>query len=163
MASSEQLLSSLFSKGTGAVNDFGSSGKGALDQVTKYLQSLFTGNRADVMKAAGPQANEVRAAGDAAKKEKAATGTSRTGGDVAGNQQIEDEVRKQIDTIIGNIQGQATGQLATIGEAEINSMLSALGITTGAVGADVQSQREASAAMWSALIGGAGKIIGAAI
>jgi hypothetical protein len=106
------------------------------------------------MKAAGPQANEVRAAGDATKKEKAATGTSRTGGDVAGNQQIEDEVRKQIDTIIGNIQGQATGQLAGIGESEVQSMMSALGITTGAVQQDVQSKREASAAMWGSLIKG---------
>jgi hypothetical protein len=103
----------------------------------------------------------VRAAGDAAKKEKAATGTSRTGGDVAGNQQIEDEVRKQIDTIIGNLQKDATGQLGAIGESEINSMLSALGITTGAVQSDVASQRQASAAMWGSLIGGIGDIAGA--
>ena len=159
MASNENLLQSLFSQGSNSISSFGDAGKGALGQATDFFKSLLS----NPLKAAAPAANAVRSEADAAKKEQATKGTARTGGTAADNQQIEDEVRKQIGTLIQNAQLNAGGSLATIGQNEASDMLQTLGITTGAVQQDVQSQREASAKLWSSLIGGAGSIVGAVI
>ena len=162
MASSEDLLKSLFQQGSSAVSSFGASGKQTLDQVSQYFKNLL-GSRQSAEQAIAPEANAVRASADAAKKQASEKGTSRTGGDVSHNQMIEDEVRKQISTLLDKSRQEAAGQLGNIGGQELNTMLSALGISTQGVQSDVASQRAASAELWSSLIGGAGKVIGAAI
>jgi DNA replication initiation complex subunit (GINS family) len=162
MASSEALLKNLFQQGSSTASSFGQMGKDTLSQVTEYFKNLL-GSRSAAMGAAAPEINSVRASADASKKQQSEKGTSRTGGDVAHNQQIEDEVRKAIETLIGQTRQNAAGALGNIGQQELNTMLSALGITTQGVQSDVASQRAASAEMWSSLIGGAGKVIGAVI
>ena len=161
-------LNQLFSTAFDTAKGFGTAGKGTLDQVTKYFQSLLGGNRTAAMQAVAPAANAARDAADVQKKQQASMGTSRTGGTAAQNQQIEDEVRKQVDTLIGNLAPQAAGQLSNLGESEIGAMLNALGLGTSAtgtageqIGSDINSRRQASAAMWGALLGGAGDVAGA--
>ncbi len=162
MASSEALLSSLFKQGSNTASEFGQKGSSTLDQVTQYFKNLL-GKRSDTMQAIQPEASAVRASADASKKQQSEKGTARTGGAVAQNQQIEDEVRKAIEGLIGQARQNAAGALGNIGAQELNTMLSALGITTQGVQSDVASQRAASAEMWAALIGGAGKLAAAAI
>ena len=162
MAASDTLFTNFLNLSGSTADKFGSAGGSSLDQASKFFKSLL-GNRADVMRAISPATDATRSAADAAKKEQAEKGTARTGGTAAGNQQIEDEVRKQIGSLIGTMQSNAAGQLSNIGSTELNTMMSALGLGTEAAQKDVESRRQASAAMWSALIGGAGDIAGAFI
>lgn len=155
---SEGQLNTLLNFGQNTATSFGSSAKDALGQATNWFKSLLGGDRSAIMRDIAPAANAARSGADAAKKELATKGTARTGGDVAQSQQIEDEVRKQIDTLIGQSQQNAANSLKGIGDTELNTMLNALGITTNAVASDVASQRQASASLWGSLIGGAAKI-----
>src|SRR6266481_3732012 len=95
-------LNSLFSTASDAAKSFGASGKGTLDQVTQYFKNLLGGNRTATAEAVAPAANAARAGADAQKKEQSTTGTARTGGTAAGNQQSEDKVRSEIDSLIGS-------------------------------------------------------------
>lgn len=163
MADADALQGMFFNLAGSSAKGFGQKGTQSLDQVTKYFQTLLGGDRAELMKSVAPEANAARSGADAAKKEQATKGTARTGGTADFNQQVEDEVRKQIDTLIGQMHSNSANALKGVADTELNSMMSALGIGTGAVQSDINSRREASAAMWSALIGGAGKIAAAAI
>lgn len=163
-------LNSLFSTASDAAKSFGTAGKGTLDQVTQYFKNLLGGDRAATMKAVAPAANAARAGADAQKKEQGTMGTARTGGTAAANQTTEDQVRSQIDNLIASVAPAAAGALTGIGTADIEAMMRALGLGTEATGtagaqisSDINSRRQASAAMWSSLIGGAGDIAGAFI
>lgn len=163
MAYEDTLQSMLLNLAGTTAGKFGKSGPATLDRTQKYFETLLGGDREALMKAVSPEVNAVRSGADAAKKEQAAKGTARTGGTAEVNQQIEDEVRKQIDALIGKAQQSAAGELKGVGDSELNAMMSALGISTGTIQSDINSRREATSAMWAALIGGAGKIAAAAI
>lgn len=163
-------LNQLFSTASDAAKGFGASGKGTLDQVTQYFKNLLGGNRTATMQAVAPAANAARAGADAQKKEQATTGTARTGGTAASNQQVEDQVRAAINNLISGAAPVAAGALTGIGQQDIAAMMQALGLGTQATGeagyqitSDINSRRAASAAMWSALLGGAGDVAGAYI
>lgn len=160
-----QNLNSLFSTASNASKDFGSAGKGTLDQVTSYFKNLLGGNRQSSAEAVAPAANAARAGADAAKKQEADMGTGRTGGTVAANQQGEDKVRSEIDTLIGGVKPAAANALGSLGEADIGAMMSALGLGTNAAAtvggqttSDINAQRTAAADMWSNLISGGAKL-----
>jgi len=163
-------LNQLFGQASDAAKAFGAAGKGTLDQVTQYFKTLLGGNRQATAEAVAPAANAARAGADASKREQAMTGTARTGGTAAQNQQSEDQVRAQIDNLIAGAAPAAAGALSTIGQADIAAMMQALGLGTEATGtagaqisSDINSRRQASAAMWSSLIGGVGDVAGAFI
>lgn len=155
-------LNSLFGQASNAASSFGAKGSSTLDDVTKYFKTLLSGDRTATAEAVAPAANAARAGADASKKQEADMGTSRTGGTVAGNQQREDQVRSQIDTLIGGVKPAAANALGSLGEADVNAMMQALGLGTTATGtagaqisSDLTARRQASAEMWSSLIGGA--------
>jgi hypothetical protein len=142
---------------------FGSSGPSDIGSVSNFYRTLLGGNRQQIMQQAAPAANAAREMADASKREQAKMGTARTGGTAAGNQQIEDEVRRQIDSIIGQQQAQAAQGLKGVSDTELQTMMNALGIGASTAQSDINSRRAASAQMWDSLIGGAGKILGAGI
>lgn len=156
-------LNSLFGTASNVANQFGAQGSNTLDQVTNYFKSLFS--RQGATQAEAPAINAAKDAETAAKKQEASLGTSRTGGTAAGNQQREDTTRAQIDSLISGAAPAAATALTSIGESDVNAMLNALGIGTSAAGTvgaqttgDINAQRQASAAMWASLIGGAAKL-----
>lgn len=155
-------LNNLFGFASDASKSFGAKGEHTLDDVGKHFMSLLSGDRQATMTAVAPAANAIQAGSDAAKKQEADMGTGRTGGTVAANQQREDQVRAQIDNLIAGAKPAAAQSLTAIGESDVNAMLNALGLGTQATGiaggqisSDINSRREASAKMWSSLIGGA--------
>ena len=161
-------LNSLFNTAQGAAKAFQGSGTAALDDVAKYFKNLLSGNRQDTAAAVAPAINAANAGNDAARQERASEGTARTGGNVAAEQQSQDRVRSAIDTLIGGAKPAAATSLQTLGEADINAMMSALGLgttATGTVGAqtssDINSRRQAAADMWGSLLGGGSSILGA--
>lgn len=149
-----------------------STGLSDLGKSADYWQTLLGGDRQATAAAVAPAANAATNAADATKKEQASFGTGRTGGAVAGNQQTDDKVRSQIDTLIGSQRGEAAGQLANIGattagigEADIAAMLQSLGIASGtqsSVGGEATAAnaaaQQAQAQLWSSLISGAAKV-----
>jgi hypothetical protein len=160
MAFSEDLLNDFLKQSSSTSSRFGASGSQDLGAAGNYFRSLL-GNRQAQMEAISPAVNADRSAADAAKKQQSEKGTARTGGVAGGNQQIEDEIRKQVSSLLGNLGPQAASGLSSIGSTELQTMLASLGIGTQASQQDVQSRREASAQMWSALIGGGAKIAAA--
>ena len=153
MAQTDALFSNFLNTLGANSNKFSTSGGSALDTSSNFFKSLL-GDRSSIMRAISPATDAVRASADTAQKEQAQKGTARTGGTADVNQQVEDEVRKQIGSLIGQVQTTAASNLSSIGESEVNSMLQALGIGTQATQADIASRRQASAEMWGSLIGG---------
>lgn len=153
------------------------AGKDMLSKAGDFFKTLLTGNRQKLAEATAPERTAALSAADATKRMESATGTSRGGGTAAANRESADKVRAQIDTLIGKVRPAAATGLesvgvatAGIGEAEIASMLQALGIgvsSTGTAGSqatsDIQSIRQAQSALWSALIGGAADVASAGI
>lgn len=149
---------------------FGQAGQQTLDTLTNYYKSLFGGDRSAVMSAIQPATSSATAAADAQKKQQATMGTARTGGTAAENQTIDDQVRAQIDNLIASVGPQAASSLEGIGNTQIQAMMSALGLGSGAassagslIGSDINSQRQASSQLWGSLLGGAGQLGAAAI
>lgn len=158
-------LSGVFNQATDLSKSFGQTGHSGLDQAAAYFKTLLSGNRTETEAAAGPAVNAAQEQSDAAKAQQSEMGTSRGGGTSGPNQQRENDVRAQIDKLIGGLKPAAATGLAGVSEADINAMMTAMGIGAGAAGtlggqvsADVNSRRAASAAMWSALIGGAASL-----
>jgi hypothetical protein len=153
------------------------TGVGELDQAAQYWQNLLTGNRTAVAGAVAPVANAARASADTQKNELAAAGTGRTGGAVAGNQEIDDKTRAIIDSSIAGVAPKAAegltqvgGTTAGIGATDISAALQSLGIASGAAGtAGGQSTQEniaaqqAEAQLWSSIISGASSVAAAAV
>ena|SRR5215475_1255661 len=137
---------------------FGTTGQTDIGKVSDFYRTLLGGSRQAITQQASPAANMARDAADAAKREMASRGTARTGGTAAQNQQVEDEVRRQMDTLIGQQQAQAAQGLKSVSDSELNTMMNSLGIGASTVQSDINSRRAASAAMWSALIGGAADV-----
>lgn len=177
-------LNQLFNTSSAASADLGATGKAEkakgltqLDDVSNYWNTLFHGNRQETAQAVAPAANAATEQADAAKRSEAALGTGRTGGTVAGNQQIDDKVRAQIDSLIAGVKPEAARQLTGIGEFEtgvglqdVSNMLASLGIgvsaSSTAGGQATQAQaaaQQAQAALWSSLIEGAAKVASAAV
>lgn len=155
-------LNSLFGQASDTSKGFAKSGGEHIDNVAQFFKSLLSGDRTETAAAVAPAANAAREGVDAQRNQAAEMGTSRTGGDVAANQQREDRLRSEIDTLTGGVKPAAAASLGTLGENEITAMMQALGLGTQAtgiagqsIGADINSRREASARMWSSLIGGA--------
>jgi hypothetical protein len=140
------------------VPTFTASGTQDIGQAGNFFRTLLGGNRQAIMQQASPAANAAREAADAARREAAARGTARTGGAAAQSAQSEDEIRKQIDTLIGQQQAGAAQSLAGIGSEELNTMMNALNIGTQAAQSDINSRRAATASMLSSLIGGAANV-----
>ncbi len=158
-------LNSLFKSASDTASSFGAKGSSTLNDVTKYFKTLLSGDRAATAKAEAPGIASIQSGAEAAKKQRADMGTGRTGGAVAENQQSEDRTRSQIDSLISSAAPGAATSLTGIGESDINAMLSALGLGTNAAAtvggqttSDIVAQRQASADMWSSLIGGAAKV-----
>ena len=154
-------LNSLFNTASTAAGSFGSQGQDALGQVTSYFKNIL-GSRQGAASSVAPATEAATAGADAQRKQSADMGTGRTGGTAAGNQQAGDQTRSQVDTLIAGAGPQAAQGLSAIGAGDVSAMMSALGIGTTATGtvgaqtgADITSQRQSAAQMWSSLIGGA--------
>ncbi len=154
-------LNDVFTSLSDTAKGLGISGKMTMDQARKYFSRLLGGRQAQ-MEAAAPAISAAREQSDAAKAERARTGTARTGGDVAANVQSEDLLRAEIDKMLASLAPAAAGELGKMGEFDVDAMLQSFGIATGATGeagrqisGDIEAQRQRSAQMWSALIGGA--------
>jgi hypothetical protein len=161
MADSQDLFNQFLLQSNKVSGQFGVAGGQDTGTAANYFRSLL-GNRQAQMQAISPAVNQTRAEADAAKKQQAEKGTARTGGVAAGNQQIEDAVRKQISSLLGDLGPKAASGLASIGSTELQTMLNSLGIGTQASQQDVASRRQANAEMWGALIGGIGDVLGGA-
>jgi hypothetical protein len=153
-------LNDLSKTASANAQSFGDTGKSTFDNLTNYAKSLFTRQGAEA--AAAPATGAATDAATAQRKERAASGTSRTGGTAATNATASDDLRKQIDSLVAGAPAQGAGILENVGSQEVNAMLQSLGLATTAtstegslIGQDVQQQRQASADMWSSLIGGA--------
>lgn len=167
-AQSWNNLNKTFGMASDTAASFGAKGSHTLDDVNAYFKSLLSGDRTATAEAVAPAANAARSGADAQRKQEADMGTARTGGNVAANQQREDQVRSQIDNLVAGAKPAAANALGSLGQADINAMMSALGLGTQATGtageqisADINSRRQASAAMWSSLVGGALGVAGA--
>lgn len=177
-------LNQLFGTTNAAAGDLGATGKAEkakgltqLDDVSEYWNTLFHGNRQETAQAVAPATNAATAEADAAKRSQAMLGTGRTGGAVAGNQQIDDKVRAQIDTLIAGVKPEAARQLTDIGKFEtsvglqdVSNMLASLGIgvsasgTSGGQATEAQARAQAAQAqLWASLIEGASKVASAAV
>jgi hypothetical protein len=161
-------LNNLFSTASANAKQFGDIGQSTLGDLTNYAKSLFTRQGAEA--AAAPATGAAVDAATAARKDRAASGTSRTGGTAATNATAQDNLRKEVDSLVAGAPAQGASILSNLGNEEINAMLQSLGLATNAtgeagalIGQDVQQQRQASADMWSSLIGGAAKLGAAAI
>ncbi len=160
-------LSGVSSFGMDTAKTAGAKGFDVQDDVVKYFQSLL-GNNGLGTTLSAPAINATRDAGDAAKREQATMGTGRSGGAIAANQERESDIMAQIDSLLqgGDIaamglKNEAAGGLAGISAQDLQAMLQALGITTGAAGAlgeqstgRLNQKDAASAQKWAALIGG---------
>lgn len=166
-------LNQTFGTSSAAAGDLGATGKAEkakglnqLDDVSGYLDTLLHGNRQETAQAVAPAANAATAEADAAKRSQAMLGTGRTGGAVAGNQQIDDDVRKQIATLTAGVKPFAAGALTDIGKFEtgvglqdVSNMLASLGIggqTAGMAGGQATTAKSAkdaaNAALWASII-----------
>jgi len=115
------------------------TGLSDLDKARAYWSTLLSGNRQQTAAAVAPAANAAVAQADAAKRQMATLGTGRTGGGVAGAQQIDDNVRSQIDTLIGAAKPAAASHIEGIGVDTAN-----IGANTAAIGAaDIQAMLQA--------------------
>ncbi len=185
--SEKDMLKSQQSKawgGLGDVADFGLStakssgdkGFDIQDDATKYFQTLLgSTNLGETLST--PAVNTTRDAADAQKRQQATMGTGRSGGAVAANQERESDVMAQISSLIqgGDIaalglKGEAAGSLGDIAAQDIQAMLQALGISTGASGAlgeqvtgRLNQKDAASAQKWASLISGIADIASAGI
>jgi len=158
MAYTDALAKQFYNLAGTSAPRFGAAGEDAMTQASNYFKTLLGGSRGDIMRAIAPANESMRASADAAKKEQARKGTARTGGTAEANQQVEDEVRKQVATLVGNLQQGAAGQLGSLGEPQIKNMLDTLSTGLSSAQSDINSRRQASAAMWSSLIGGAASL-----
>jgi hypothetical protein len=163
MALSDQIFGQNLRTLSSTAGTFGAAGASDLGAASNFFRTLLGGNRQAIMQQASPAVNQARQAADAAKNELASRGTARTGGTAAGNQQIEDAVRQQMDTLIGSQQAGAAGELEKIGGMDLQTMMQALDIGTKASQQDVQQRNQAKAALLGSLIGAGGSILGAGI
>jgi hypothetical protein len=118
---------------------YGPSGNTAQDTALNYYMPILSGDRNAMNAAVAPEARAIRAQGDAARAERARTGTSRTGGDVAANLSSADQIRQQLDTLIGNVRPQAAQAVNAIGSEKIDQMMKALGLGTSALSVSANS------------------------
>ena len=161
MASNAQNLLNMFMSFAGQnTQQSGATGNANLASATSFFKKIMGGG-ADARQAAAPGINEITAQADAARAEQGKKGTARTGGTAAANRQQQDTVRGQIADMIMKAQTEAAGEVAGIGQGELDNMLSTLGIGTNAAQKEVDSARQAKMALWSSLIGGAGDVVGA--
>jgi hypothetical protein len=151
-----QNLSTMSSLGGG----LGTSGATDIGMSSNFFRTLLGGNRQAIMQQAAPGLNAAREAADAAKRDTAARTTARTGGNVAANQQTEDELRKSMDTLIGGEQATAAQSLASNAGTQLSTMANLLSSSTQSAQQDIQQRNMAKAALLSALIGAPATIAG---
>ena len=133
-------LSGISNFGVGQAKQLGAKGNEIQDEATKYFQSLLgTNNLGETLSA--PAVNATRDAADAATRQEATMGTGRSGGAVAANQQQQSDVMGKISSLLqgGNVaalqlKDAAGGHLGEISGQDLQAMLSALGISSGASG-----------------------------
>lgn len=125
-------LGSLFGKVTEESGKLSDAGHAASDAAAGYFQKLLSGNRQETEAAAAPAANDATSAADASKKEQATMGTARTGGGVAANQQVDDKVRSQVDTLISGAKPAAATTLGNIGANDLSQMINSLSVGSSA-------------------------------
>lgn len=130
-------------------NAFALPGNEAQSASLNYFMPLLSGDRTQMEQAVAPEANAINARADATRAERARTGTSRTGGDVAANTSLADQVRAQLDTLIGTVRPQAAAAVENIGNKRIEQMMQALGLSASAassLGSQATSQYNQSQA-----------------
>ena len=159
MAYTDVLAKQFYNLAGTSAPRFGAGGEGDISQASSYFRNLL-GDRSAQGRAIAPALAASRASADAARKELATKGTSRTGGTAAASQQVEDEQRKQLMTLLFGAQGQGAAELGNLGSNQIQAMLNALSTGLTSAQSDINSRRAASAQMWSSLIGAAGGAAG---
>lgn len=165
-----QGLQDIFSTSKGFGDTSSKKGSANQDLAGDYWGSLVKGDKTKMAAAVGPEASAARSSADAQKRQTAQMGTARTGGANSQAQTIDDSVRAQINQMLFSIRPEAAKQIEALGSQQIAQMLQALGIGEGAAGtlgsqAGQQAQTDATnkANMWQSLIGGFGKLAGAAV
>lgn len=163
-------LNSLVGKTGDMASRIGDRGIGTGDDVTRYFQTLLSGDRNALMTAVAPAANAARDSADAMKRERAEMGTSRGGGVAGENATIDQQTQAVIDSLIGVLGPQAAESLMQMSSQDLAALSSLLGLSVGAAGnlgaqaTDYLTGKDArSSQMWSSLIGGIADIGSAAI
>lgn len=165
-ANSWNNLSNIASSSLSSAKGLEATGKENTGVATDFFRGVAKGDRT----AMAPAINAVTESADAAKREQAQMGTARGGGASSYNQQVEQKTREVIANLMGQSQAGAATELANIGGNETQSMLSALGISSGtesnlssALHQDISEKNASAAKMWGALIGGGMKLAGTAL
>ena len=112
-------------------NNLAPTAENNINTAGNFFQSLLSGNPSTISSVLGPQISTLQSQG----QQQAATNAqfnNRSGGTNAANQAISSNTRSNIDTLIGNLTGQAATGLGSLG-------LGALGVGTGSA-AGVGSQ-----------------------
>lgn len=122
---SEQNLESIFNFGVPAGKEQLDAGKATtgtaldtLSNVSDYWKSLLTGGRTATLNAAAPAINNINAQSDAVKSQEAATGTGRTGGATAWNQQQATDKMAATDTAVAGVKPEAAKNLEQVAGLE---------------------------------------------
>ena len=162
MALSNTMFDQLLRQSGSTSQQFGGQGSQDIGTAGNFFRTLLGGNRQAQLQAIAPSANAARAMADARRNEVGRMGGGRTGGATAEQATTEDELRKQVDTLLGGLQQNAASSLAGTGTSEMQAALDSLKTGLGAAQQDVASRRAATASMLGSLIGGAGDILGGA-
>jgi len=145
-------------------------GLSTLGDANSFWKNILQGSRPQVMQAVAPAVNAAESQEDAARRQQVASGTSRTGGVNAGNQDAQFKTQGAIDTAIAALPGQAASEegkigaaTASIGQGVVGEALNALGLGSNAaqnLTSDASGSRVTSNAInqqtqqqWGQLIG----------
>lgn len=155
----QQNLGTLSTLGSGALMGQGGTDLG---RAGDFFRTLLGGSRQQIMQQAAPGINLALDQASGERRAAARGGTARTGGGADVQAQQADAIQKAFDSLVGQQQATAAQQLAGIGGTELQTMMDALNIGTNVAEKDVAARQQAHAQMLSALIGGAGSILGGA-
>jgi hypothetical protein len=127
---------------SGQVAGFGTAvGEGDIGNASAFYNTLLAGNPAETAKLLAPQISEITGQGQQRKQTMAEFGT-RSGGNNAAAQTLDDKTRGNIDDMISKLTGQAAGGAASLGTSTLGLGLEANSLQAQESQMQLQNQKD---------------------